>query len=464
MKLLKAVALITVGIIWSGCSGDDGTAGADGPPGAKGDKGDKGEPGPKGEQGEKGEQGDPGASGIGAAGAGGDSGVSLPMGTLNATCMKPCHTFAGIVEQWKTSRHYATYVANLGGEEVESWTGAKACGNCHAADGPLRREAGTVNYPGSDTGPADIKHGQLNYKDSANAIKEVIYSGSATVAIVGCGTCHDNSPEHDPHIKGVDYVKGAFPLRFPVGPDDYAVTERSSAVGESTSSQSAKKGPGNACIWCHKSRKDVTNYVLDVPNNNISSSTWGPHEGPQADVYVGAGKGVYEFAGKTYGNFGPHASLAKGCVSCHMPPIEEGGIGNHSFYPQLSGCNISGCHGSAPLTDFNHNSLQTNIKATLQALREKLNGLLLLSRDGTIPLSSSELTDDNYALDKALTAKAATDLGGRPPVTGPVAGALYNYFVMSRGSGFGVHNPTYVKQVLYDSITQLGGTSPMPRP
>jgi len=45
-----------------------------------------------------------------------------------------------------------------------------------------------------------------------------------------------------------------------------------------------------------------------------------------------------------------------------------------------------------------------------------------------------------------------------------VAGALYNYFVMSRGSGFGVHNPTYVKQVLYDSITQLGGTSPMPRP
>ena len=453
MNLLKCAAFITLGFALLGCSGDDGKDGAAGPPGAKGEKGDTGakgatgEAGPQGDtgpQGEPGPQGEQGPAGIGAAGAGG----TVPAGTLNASCMKPCHTFSGIVEQWKTSRHYATYISNLGGEEVDTWTGAKACGNCHASDGLELRAAGNVGHGGM-VGPTDLGHGQTNYKDSGSGkISEVTYAGQTTVAVVGCNTCHD-AIGHDPHLSGADYVPGSFALRAPVGTDDYAVVERSSAVGTSDGTNAGKYRAGNACMWCHKSRKDVTNYIL-AGTNSITSTTWGPHEGPQADVYAGAGKGAYEYIPKAYRN-SSHTNFSTGCVQCHMPPVAaNGGIGNHSFYAQTSAC--TNCH--AGTTNFDVSGGQTLVKSELQTLRAKLNSLSLLTRDGINPLSSSDLSDQGFASDESMPASAVP---GRPAVQGATAGALYNYFLVARGSGFGVHNPTYVKQVLYDSIEAVGG-------
>jgi len=450
MKLLVGAAVFVLGLASFGCSGDDGKDGAAGPPGAKGETGAKGATGEQGEQGPQGEPGEPGPQGEQGppGGAGGDSGGSVPVGTLNASCMKPCHTFAGIVEQWKTSRHYATYISNLGGDEVDSWTGAKACGNCHASDGPELRLAGTVTHAGT-VGPVALSHGQLNYKDSGSGkIQEITYAGQTNVAVVGCGTCHDNSPAHDPHLTGGDYVAGSFPLRVPSGADDYAVIERSSAVGTSDGTSAGQYQAGNACIWCHKSRKDVTNYIL-AGTNSITSTTWGPHEGPDADVY--SGKGGYEYIPKAYSTSTHSTSLKKGCVNCHMPPVaENGGIGNHSFYPQLSAC--KNCHATA--TSFDVNGGQSKVKVELQSLRVKLNSLLLLTRDGLNPLSSSDLSDANFALDESLPASAAPT---RPAVQGPTAGALYNYFVMARASALGVHNPSYTGQILYDSIEAVGG-------
>src|SRR6478609_6772012 len=432
MKLLFGVA---VALALFGCAGDDGKDGATGPAGAKGEKGDTGPAGPKGPQGDQGDpgaQGEPGEQGPPGDGAGGDSGV--PVGTLNASCMKPCHTFAGIVEQWKTSRHYATYISNLGGDEVDSWTGAKACGNCHASDGPELRISGNVTHAGSQTGPVGLSHGQLNYKDSQSAIKEIVYAGQTTVAVVGCGTCHDNSPEHDPHVTGADYKPGAFPLRVPTGDAEYALIEKSSAIGTSDGTQAGNYREGNACIWCHKSRKDVTNYIPTTATSiSVTSTTWGPHEGPDADVYSGAGG--YHYAGKTYGN-SSHQNFKKGCVQCHMPPVaENGGIGNHSFYPQTSACQT--CH--AGTTNFDVLGGQSQVKQWLQMLRTKLNTMQLLTRDGVNPLSSTDLSDTEFEADESLPAAAAGAVG-RPAVQGPTAGALYNYFVMARGSGFGVHN------------------------
>ncbi len=40
------------------------------------------------------------------------------------------------------------------------------------------------------------------------------------------------------------------------------------------------------------------------------------------------------------------------------------------------------------------------------------------------------------------------------------AGALFNYFVIGRGSGYGTHNPKYVKQILFDSIEKVTGAAP----
>ena len=449
---------IVLSLALLGCSGEDGKNGATGPAGPKGAKGDTGDTGDTGAQGKTGPAGPEGPAGpqgpagetSGEGGAGGQPSAMLPEGTLNVSCMVPCHSFAGIVEQWKTSRHYATYVANLGGDEAESWTGAKACGNCHAQDGVQQRLAGNVTYTGT-TGPTELANGQLNYKDSTSSkISEVVYAGQATVAVVGCPTCHNDSPDHDPHLLGGDYVKGEFPLRVPSGKDDYAIVEKSSAVGTSDGTQ-VKYQAGNACMWCHKSRKDVTNYILTT-TNNITSNTWGPHEGPAADVF--SGTGGYEYSGKAYQN-SSHTSFKKGCVQCHMPPVETNmGIGDHSFYPQLAVCTAT-CHVSS--TSFDVAGGQSKVKQGLQKLRVLLNDAALLTRNGTTPLDpATDLVDQNWNEDNALPKNA---------VPADLTGALYNYFLIARASGYGVHNPYYVNELLFDSVEAAGGdTSDMVRP
>jgi hypothetical protein len=411
-----------------GDTGDTGAMGTTGPAGPKGATGKTGPTGPAGPAG-------PATGGGGEGGGGSDT-------VLTTSCMAPCHTFSGIVEQWKTSRHYATYVANLGGDEVDSWTGAKACGNCHAVDGVQQRLAGNVTFNGT-TGPTDIQHGQLNYKDSGNSkISEVIYAGQATVAVVGCATCHNDSQEHDPHILGGDYQPGEFPLRVPSGEGDHAIVEKSSAVGTSDGT-AIEYNAGNACMWCHKSRKDVTNYIV-AGSNNITSNTWGPHEGPQTDVYTGLG--AYEYHNKaSYPKSTHTVSLKNGCVDCHMPPVaENGGYPNHSFYPQVSAC--KNCHGV--VDDFNIGGEQDDTKTALRSLRTALNTKLMLTRDGTTQLTPNQLADDNFADDNALPKNG---------VTADEAGALFNYFLIARGSAFGVHNPKYTGDVLYDSIVAAGG-------
>jgi hypothetical protein len=44
------------------------------------------------------------------------------------------------------------------------------------------------------------------------------------------------------------------------------------------------------------------------------------------------------------------------------------------------------------------------------------------------------------------------------------AGALYNYELIAKGGGNGVHNPKYTQQLIYDSIFALTGKAPVSLP
>jgi hypothetical protein len=69
------------------------------------------------------------------------------------------------------------------------------------------------------------------------------------------------------------------------------------------------------------------------------------------------------------------------------------------------------------------------------------------------PLSSTELGDGNWSQD--LPVPGGT-IGG-VLLTQDQAGALYNYLVVSRGGAYGVHNPIYTAQILYDSYFAVAG-------
>ena len=60
----------------------------------------------------------------------------------------------------------------------------------------------------------------------------------------------------------------------------------------------------------------------------------------------------------------------------------------------------------------------------------------------------------------------ATETGTRTPrcpgvtLTAAQAGALYNYILVARGGAYGVHNPLYEEQLLYDSYMAVTGSAP----
>ena len=380
-------------------------------------------------------------AGSGAPGAVGPTG-GVPDGGLAVGCMSPCHGFNGIVEQWKTSTHFLAQLALS--TEVPTWTGPAACGNCHASDGLPRRLAGTINATGA--GPTNKMLGELNYL-AGTSVSEATYSGQSSIASIGCATCHDTGATSDPHITGGLYVKGSFKLRTPNGANDQVYLEKSPVVGTVTGMPAGKWGVSNTCISCHKSRKDVTQYITAV--NSLTSTHWGPHEGPNADIFTGLGG--YSFAGKTYKN-STHQTLA-GCASCHMgKSAENGGMPDHSMRVTVKTCQAAGCHANA--TSFDVLGGQGTVRAAAGELRGLLNDAGYLTRSAAAPydaLGPADLADTDLALDLTRPTNG---------LTADQAGAVYNYLLVARGSASGVHNPAYTKELIYDSVFALKGAAP----
>jgi hypothetical protein len=335
---------------------------------------------------------------------------------------------------------------------VPTWTGQTACGNCHAIDALAGRVGSDVGFVG-DAGVVNVASGELGYRVSTNgSLGEATYTGNAKVAAVTCVTCHSVTDATDPHRTGLPWADGSFPLRAPSGKDDQAYLEKSPDTTAVTGMPAGKLGTANTCVFCHRSRKDVTNYIK--ASNSITSSHWGPHEGPQADVF--SGLGGYHFAGMSYGNSTHQEKLT--CIDCHMPDVtSNNNAPNHSFYAQLSSC--QSCHSGA--TNFDITGGQSQVRAAMFELQAALNTAGLLTRAAAAPypaLATSELADGSFELDQ--TRPTGGPDGGVPILTANQAGALYNYIIIARGGALGVHNPRYVKQLIYDSYVATTGQPP----
>jgi len=436
-RIAVALVLAVVPAIAYGCSGSDG------PPGVAGAAGPAGTPGAPGEAGPPGPMGIPGSGGT----------IDGGLAGLPTSCLSPCHGFNGIVEQWKTSTHYSTFISNLGSDEVATWTGPAACGNCHAVDALQLRTASAVAVQ-ADGGVTNVKSGELGYRNPATgALAEATYTGVSKVAQVGCITCHQVTNDTDPHRTGLAYTPGSFPLRVPTGAADQAVIEKSPDKSAVTGTPAGALSTANTCVWCHRSRKDVTNYI--GADTTLTSLNWGPHEGPQSDVF--SGQGGYHFTGMTYGT-STHQQML-GCNDCHMLNAANNGMSpNHSFYAQISACTT--CHAGA--TNFDISGGQSQVKAGLLELQKAMNDAGYLTRSTAAPyqpLGPTELADGQFQADK--TRPGGGPDGGTSHLTADRAGALYNYLILARGSAMGVHNPKYVKQLLFDSFVAVKGSPPV---
>ncbi len=417
-----------------------------GPTGPAGEEGEAGPIGPQGIQGPAGPAGDAGPAG----------GAILPDGgvaTIPVSCLSPCHGFNGVVTQYQGSTHYMVYLANVDTTTAAEWTApGGACGNCHAIDALQQRVAGNVGTDG-DAGVVNLASGELQYLDpTANKPNYATYAGTASVAQVYCTTCHAVTNQNDPHVTGIPWTPGSFPLVVP--PDSGSIfLEKSPTAGPVTGSDAGSYGPGDTCMWCHRSRVDVTNYI--AVSNKITSSYWGPHEGPQADIFTA--QGGYHYPGQTYGTSTHQQKLS--CVDCHMPNVaDNANVPDHTFNPQLSVCATSGCHLPAPTT-FNVAGGESTVQGEMTDLERALNDQGWLTRATSAPYAP--LTDPDGGGGNVGDGQWSSDQP-MPGVTltAGQAGALYNYLLVVRGGAYGVHNPLYEKELLYDSYVAVTGDPP----
>ncbi len=272
----------------------------------------------------------------------------------------------------------------------------------HATGGNFERNA-------ADCAPCHTSQGFLEVistgnMETANAISNPLPPN--------CYTCHDI---HDTYTEADWAFTYTDPVTFWLN-------------GETTD-----QGKANLCVHCHQPRPvdpfpDVANPDA---NYEVTNSRFGPHHGPQGALI--AGTGGYE-VGTGYGT-SPHSNIDNTCVHCHMAEAYGTQAGGHSMgvsydyhgHTTLNMAACSDCHSD-------------NIANTLEDVNTEIEGKLAQLRD---------------LLEAEGIYNPETGLANTGTYTNRVAGAYYNYLFLEEDRSLGLHNYTYARALLDNSIASL---------
>lgn len=334
----------------------------------------------------------------GPAGADGLDGIEGAAGVDGAdggnTCLK-CHNneFKQIQNStYLTSGHdIAAALAGRGG----------ACLNCHSNEGYV-----------ASVGSRDLT---TNY-------------GITGATKITCVTCHSGG-----HASAGVAVSGTDAALRTV--DSYQL------VGVGSSGTIVDYGNNsNNCIHCHQVRRAGAGYVANTDGNVGVSGSFGPHYGGAVNLLEGIDANL--IAGATvYPNVGsnPHRTGAS-CVSCHMGTAKDGN-GNHSFQPVLDNCKK--CHTGAGVVNYDINGGQTKVKNLMKDLAKEI--VRLYPANFSLTTGSADPKDDGMLVMPSSTAQ----------IPDRVAKAVFNYRFLYQDHSYGLHNPTFAKAIMNNSIADL---------
>ena len=193
------------------------------------------------------------------------------------------------------------------------------------------------------------------------------------------------------------------------------------------------------CMNCHSGRASGASIDVATPGSDGTYRFINIHYYAAAASMFGSDVNAgYEYDGQTYAGQtsfpGPHTAPGyTTCTGCHMEALPD-----HTFKPAVGDC--SGCHAGTTFQTLagSPSSNYTNI--------ETLKG----------------------ELETALVAEGVTFLGGYPYFSGITTlqqlRAAYNWQVADKDPAGYIHNGDYIQQILFDSITDLGGTPSVTRP
>jgi hypothetical protein len=228
--------------------------------------------------------------------------------------------------------------------------------------------------------------------------------------------------------------------------------------------------PSNICMSCHQGRYST------VQVDEVIAASAGPYEFLNIHYYAAGAtlfgtqvKGGYEYTGTTYvgqNAFTAHTGLAPAllndCVSCHMNS-DAADDKNHTFLPEVVTCTVgTGCHTDSDGTFEGLSGSPSSNSAEIETLSGDL--LPLIETYANDTLNMPIVYSNGYPY-------WCNDNGNPCRFDNPYVSfdakllrAAYNYQTAQKEPGGFIHNGAYIKQLLFDSITDLGGTPSVTRP
>ena len=233
----------------------------------------------------------------------------------------------------------------------------------------------------------------------------------------------------------------------------------------------------NLCVKCHQARL-IASPDLTKPSDAYTLMTnyrWGGHYGTQGTIFAGKGKGSFEIAGtQPYENTKAHngevavtitgGTLKASCSECHMATM-SGEAGGHTFlarsetgtmnYNGCNACHLTGGLGqtTAVLTSKT-TALQAEITDLVKQLGAKLDARNYLDKDPAhefIPGTGWNGYINRF--DASLNPDGVPTANWKP--TNLEAAAISNFQFVLRDKSLGIHNPTYVRALLKNTIAAL---------
>jgi len=314
-----------------------------------------------------------------------------------------------VTKLWETSPH-----ADISSPSFTHWDDEGLipghCASCHSGTGFL-------DYLGAD-GSAPLK----------------MDKDHATGSVVDCLSCHHAEAE----------VLDSVP--FPSGV----------VVGDIESSAT--------CMVCHQGRSStlsVMDKIEGVPEDSVSAelSFINIHYRAAAATLLGTEvKGGFEYQGQSYAGRFAHVEGLADCADCHNP---------HSLEVEQAEC--AQCHKEDTLADIRINKIDADADGDLtEGVASEINAIHSQLNDVIVEYASSVI-DKPIVYDSHAYPYYFYDTNGNGVADGKEAiypnryqswtprllKAAYNYQFVAKDPGAYAHNPTYVTQILIDSVNNI---------
>ena len=319
------------------------------------------------------------------------------------------------------------------------------CNQCH--DGSGRHSIGSMARPslhatvpeGGHTGRTSCFpcHSGSAFVKWVNAGKDGSAAGWSADADGGspisCAVCHNPHGENDP----------ANPWHLRTLTLDSLLNGFVPPAGEG--------GFGVLCMNCHHARYSVKDRVQ--PNNPPYygfTNRHGPHESPQADMFLGTGG--YQYGELSFEGIATHAGLENSCATCHMSGRPS--LPNHQWsmdpddyegttFNPFDACRD--CHGTITSYDDIQAFFDFDGDGTIEGTQSEIQGLMDQLK-ASLPIDSDP-TSDHFG-EPVYYDKDSLLVKGQPEY---VEGIWNYYFVKADGS-MGVHNAKYAAALLRKTL------------